>query len=56
MKVLLRNPRRELDVAGPITVTALLQAVEHDENDDEEYQALLRLIRTPTPDVVEESD
>ena len=28
MKVLLRNPRRELDVAGPITVTALLQRLE----------------------------
>ena len=25
MKVLLRNPRRELDVDGPITVSALLQ-------------------------------
>ena len=25
MKVLLRNPRREVDVDGPITVTALLQ-------------------------------
>ncbi len=24
MKVLLRNPRRELEVAGPLTVTALL--------------------------------
>jgi len=28
MKVLLRNPRRELDIAGPITVTALLQRLE----------------------------
>jgi sulfur carrier protein ThiS len=28
MKVLLRNPRRELDVAGPITVTALLQRLD----------------------------
>ena len=28
MKVLLRNPRRELDVAGPISVTALLQRLE----------------------------
>ena len=28
MKVLLRNPRRELDVDGPITVTALLQRLE----------------------------
>jgi len=25
MKVVLRNPRREVDIAGPITVTALLQ-------------------------------
>jgi len=28
MKVLLRNPRRELEIAGPITVTALLQRLE----------------------------
>ena len=28
MKVLLRNPRRELDVDGPITVAALLQRLE----------------------------
>jgi sulfur carrier protein ThiS len=28
MKVLLRNPRRELEVDGPITVTALLQRLE----------------------------
>ena len=28
MKVLLRNPRRELEVAGPITVTALLQRLD----------------------------
>jgi sulfur carrier protein ThiS len=28
MKVLLRNPRREVDVAGPITVTALLQRLD----------------------------
>ena len=28
MKVLLRNPRRELEIAGPITVTALLQLLE----------------------------
>lgn len=28
MKVILRNPRRELDVRGPITVTALLQRLE----------------------------
>jgi sulfur carrier protein ThiS len=28
MKVVLRNPRRELDVDGPITVTALLQRLE----------------------------
>ncbi len=28
MKVLLRNPRRELDVAGPITVTRLLQQLD----------------------------
>jgi sulfur carrier protein ThiS len=28
MRVLLRNPRRELDVDGPITVTALLQRLE----------------------------
>jgi sulfur carrier protein ThiS len=28
MKVLLRNPRRELDVAGPISVTALLQRLD----------------------------
>lgn len=28
MKVLLRNPRRELDVHGPITVHALLQRLE----------------------------
>ena len=28
MKVLLRNPRRELDIDGPITVTALLQRLE----------------------------
>ncbi|MBI2710754.1 MAG: thiamine biosynthesis protein ThiS [Actinobacteria bacterium] len=25
MKVLLRNPRREVDLAGPISITALLQ-------------------------------
>ena len=28
MKVLLRNPRRELEIAGPITVTALLQRLD----------------------------
>lgn len=28
MKVLLRNPRRELDVPGPITVTKLLQQLD----------------------------
>lgn len=28
MRVLLRNPRRELEVDGPITVTALLQRLE----------------------------
>jgi sulfur carrier protein len=28
MKVLLRNPRRELDVPGPITVTRLLRQLE----------------------------
>jgi len=28
MKVLLRNPRREVDVRGPLTVTALLQRLE----------------------------
>ena len=28
MKVVLRNPRREVEVAGPITVTALLQRLE----------------------------
>jgi len=28
MKVLLRNPRRELDVAGPMSVTRLLQQLE----------------------------
>ena len=28
MKVLLRNPRRELEVDGPITVHALLQRLE----------------------------
>lgn len=28
MKVLLRNPRRELDVAGPIRVHALLDRLE----------------------------
>jgi sulfur carrier protein ThiS len=28
MKVVLRNPRRELEVAGPITVTALLQRLD----------------------------
>jgi sulfur carrier protein ThiS len=28
MRVLLRNPRRELDVDGPITVAALLQRLE----------------------------
>ncbi len=28
MKVLLRNPRRELDVAGPMTVTRLLQQLD----------------------------
>lgn len=28
MKVLLRNPRREVDVDGPITVRALLQRLE----------------------------
>jgi sulfur carrier protein len=28
MKVLLRNPRREVDVAGPMTVAALLRSLE----------------------------
>ncbi|HSO95721.1 MAG TPA: MoaD/ThiS family protein [Acidimicrobiia bacterium] len=28
MRVLLRNPRRELEIDGPITVTALLQRLE----------------------------
>lgn len=28
MKVVLRNPRRELDLAGPITVVALLNRLE----------------------------
>ena len=28
MKVVLRNPRRELDVAGPTTVDALLRRLE----------------------------
>ncbi len=28
MKVLLRNPRRELDVAGPISVTKLLHRLD----------------------------
>jgi sulfur carrier protein ThiS len=28
MRVLLRNPRRELDVDGPITVAALLQRLD----------------------------
>jgi sulfur carrier protein len=28
MKVLLRNPRRELDVAGPLRVDALLRTLE----------------------------
>ena len=28
MKVLLRNPRRELDVAGPMSVTKLLQQLD----------------------------
>jgi sulfur carrier protein len=28
MKVLLRNPRRELDVAGPISVIALLNRLD----------------------------
>lgn len=28
MKVLLRNPRRELDVAGPLAVHALLERLE----------------------------
>ncbi len=28
MKVLLRNPRRELDVAGPMSVTRLLQQLD----------------------------
>lgn len=28
MKVLLRNPRRELDVRGPLTVIALLNRLE----------------------------
>jgi sulfur carrier protein len=28
MKVVLRNPRREMDVAGPISVTALLQRLD----------------------------
>ena len=30
MKVLLRNPRREVDVQGPITVIALLNRLELD--------------------------
>jgi sulfur carrier protein len=28
LKVVLRNPRREVDVAGPISVTALLKRLE----------------------------
>ena len=28
MKILLRNPRREVEVPGPITVTALLQRLD----------------------------
>jgi sulfur carrier protein len=28
MRVLLRNPRRELDMSGPVTVTALLRKLE----------------------------
>lgn len=28
MKVVLRNPRRELEMPGPLTVTALLQRLE----------------------------
>ena len=28
MKVLLRNPRREVEVRGPITVTSLLERLE----------------------------
>ena len=28
MRVLLRNPRRELDLAGPVTVTGLLNQLE----------------------------
>ena len=28
MRVLLRNPRRELDVSGPVSVTALLARLE----------------------------
>ncbi|MDH4075228.1 MAG: MoaD/ThiS family protein [Acidimicrobiia bacterium] len=28
MKVLLRNPRRELDVAGPMSITRLLQQLD----------------------------
>lgn len=28
MKLLLRNPRRELDVAGPVTVSVLLERLE----------------------------
>lgn len=28
MKVLLRNPRREVDVPGPLTVAALLERLE----------------------------
>ena len=28
MKVLLRNPRRELEIAGPIRVSALLERLE----------------------------
>jgi sulfur carrier protein len=30
MKVVLRNPRRELEVDGPVTVVALLQRLEID--------------------------
>jgi sulfur carrier protein len=30
MKVVLRNPRREVEVAGPISVTALLDRLEVD--------------------------
>lgn len=30
MRVLLRNPRRELDVSGPVSVTALLARLELD--------------------------